>query len=48
VFETLGQLASAAAGTPLDMAPVEAVAPQAESRRGGLLGRVFSGWGRKG
>ena len=47
VFETLGQLASAAAGTPLDVGPVEAVAPQGEARRG-LLGRVFSGWGRKG
>jgi acyl carrier protein len=45
VFEGLGQLASAAAGTALDAL---AAAPAVnESRRGGLLGRVFSGWSRK-
>lgn len=45
VFENLGQLASAAAGTAL----VAVSAPAAESgtRHGGLLGRVL-GWGRKG
>lgn len=53
VFETLGQLASAAAGTALEApfetavdAPVEA--PVERDSRRGLLGRVFSGWGRKG
>jgi acyl carrier protein len=45
VFEGLGQLASAAAGTALDA--MAAVPATNESRRGGLLGRVFSGWGRK-
>ncbi|MDN8616772.1 non-ribosomal peptide synthetase [Variovorax ginsengisoli] len=48
VFETLGQLAASTAGTPLDAPAVAAAtAVQGESRRG-LLGRVFSGWGRKG
>lgn len=45
VFEGLGQLASAAAGTALDA--MAAVPAANETRRGGLLGRVFSGWGRK-
>lgn len=45
VFETLGQLAAAAAGTAIDMA---AAAPAASESRPGFLGRVFSGWGRKG
>ncbi|RZL94308.1 MAG: amino acid adenylation domain-containing protein [Variovorax sp.] len=45
VFEGLGQLASAAAGTALD---VLAAAPEDASSKRGLLGRVFSGWGRKG
>jgi amino acid adenylation domain-containing protein len=44
VFETLGQLATAAAGTAVDV--LAASSTQGESRRG-LLGRVFSGWGRK-
>jgi len=47
VFETLGQLASAAAGTPLD-APMAVAGEQPSESRRGLLGRVFSGWGRKG
>jgi acyl carrier protein len=46
VFESLGQLASAASGTPIDVM-AEAAAAEAEPKRGGLLGRVFSGWGRK-
>ena len=46
VFESLSQLASAAAGTAID-APDTTAPAQAESKRG-LLGRVFSGWGRKG
>ncbi|KWT97253.1 Long-chain-fatty-acid--CoA ligase [Variovorax sp. WDL1] len=45
VFESLGQLASAAAGSALDAL---AVAPAGNESRRGLLGRVFSGWGRKG
>lgn len=51
VFETLGQLASAAAGTPLDAAAAAggmlATALAETGSRRGLLGRVFSGWGRK-
>ncbi|VWX55473.1 Amino acid adenylation domain-containing protein [Burkholderiales bacterium 8X] len=45
VFESLGQLASVSSGLPLESA---AAKPAAETRKGGLLGRVFSGWGRKG
>ncbi|SDC66757.1 amino acid adenylation domain-containing protein [Variovorax sp. CF079] len=45
VFEGLGQLASAAAGIALDA--LAAASAEGESRRGGLLGRVFSGWSRK-
>ena len=44
VFETLGQLAAAAAGTAID---VLAAAPAPSEARRGLIGRVFSGWGRK-
>jgi amino acid adenylation domain-containing protein len=44
VFETLAQLSSAAAGTTID--PAELAAGKEPKR--GLLGRVFSGWGRKG
>ncbi|MGK6309022.1 amino acid adenylation domain-containing protein [Variovorax sp. DT-64] len=44
VFESLGQLASAAAGTPLQAEP--AAAADGGAKRGGLLGRVL-GWGRK-
>ena len=45
VFESLGQLASAASGTAIEPG-LEAPA-ETEPKRG-LLGRVFSGWGRKG
>ncbi|SEA99110.1 non-ribosomal peptide synthetase [Variovorax sp. YR216] len=45
VYETLAQLSSAAAGTAID--PAEALTPEKETKRG-LLGRVFSGWSRKG
>jgi amino acid adenylation domain-containing protein len=45
VFESLGQLASAAAGTALDV--IAAAQNDSGPKRGGLLGRVFSGWGRK-
>ncbi|MDM0017772.1 non-ribosomal peptide synthetase [Variovorax saccharolyticus] len=46
VFETLAQLAVPPVESEIDVA---AGAAQAElaSKRGGLLGRVFSGWGRK-
>ncbi|VTU18504.1 Tyrocidine synthase III [Variovorax sp. PBL-H6] len=44
VFESLGQLASAAAGTAIETPP-EKPADSGE-KRGGLLGRVL-GWGRK-
>ena len=45
VFESLGQLSSAAAGTAIETV-VEA--PQDGGAKRGLLGRVFSGWSRKG
>ncbi|MBU2407159.1 MAG: non-ribosomal peptide synthetase, partial [Gammaproteobacteria bacterium] len=46
VFESLAQLSSAAAGTAIEAQ--DAVATTAsESPKRGLLGRVFSGWGRK-
>ena len=45
VFESLGQLASAAAGTAIEA--VSAQAADSGAKRGGLLGRVL-GWGRKG
>jgi non-ribosomal peptide synthetase component F len=45
VFESLGQLASAAAGTPIETASPQAA--ESGAKRGGLLGRVL-GWGRKG
>jgi acyl carrier protein len=45
VFESLGQLASAAAGTPIETASAQAA--ESGAKRGGLLGRVL-GWGRKG
>ena len=45
VYETLAQLSSAATGTAID--PMEAMMPEKETKRG-LLGRVFSGWSRKG
>ncbi|MEJ7688408.1 MAG: acyl carrier protein [Variovorax sp.] len=50
VFENLRQLASAASGTPIEAASASASAAQSADgggRRGGLLGRVFSGWGKK-
>ncbi len=43
VYETLAQLSSAAAGTAIE--PVEPGAVKDAKR--GLLGRVFSGWGRR-
>jgi hypothetical protein len=46
VYESLGQLAVASSGTPVEV--MAAASNAQESRRGGLLGRVFSGWGRKG
>lgn len=42
VFETLGQLAVGSAGSPVEPEP------QADSGKRGMLGRMFSGWGRKG
>ena len=45
VFESLGQLVSAAAGSALD---AYTAVPAGNEPRRGLLGRVFSGWGRKG
>ena len=45
VFETLGQLSSAAAGTAIDLAEQ---ARTGETSKRGLLGRMFSGWSRKG
>jgi acyl carrier protein len=47
VFESLGQLSSAASGIALDALAQDQAQAQAQGRRGGLLGRVFSGWGRK-
>ncbi|WP_076999366.1 non-ribosomal peptide synthetase [Variovorax sp. KK3] len=47
VFESLGQLASAAAGTAIDAAPAAPAAAESGTKRGGLLGRML-GWGRKG
>jgi len=45
VFESLAQLASAAAGTAIEAAAQAQV--DSGSKRG-LLGRVFGGWSRKG
>jgi acyl carrier protein len=45
VFETLGQLAVAAAGTAIDVQEQQPAA--ADNGKRGLLGRMFSGWGRK-
>ena len=47
VFESLGQLASADAATPLSAAAPGKAAADAPPQKG-LLGRVFGGWGRKG
>jgi acyl carrier protein len=46
VFETLGQLAVAAAGTAIDLQEQQPAVADGSGKRG-LLGRMFSGWGRK-